>query len=53
LIIQRAIEDAFDAWLGRARNERRPDSQHGLRNYEIALADFADLQQERFVGWDR
>jgi hypothetical protein len=33
LIIQRAVEDEFDAWLGRARYERRPDHQRGLRNY--------------------
>ena len=26
LIIQRAVEDEFDAWLGRARYERRPDA---------------------------
>ena len=26
LIIQRAVEDEFDAWLGRARYERRPRS---------------------------
>ena len=32
LIIQRAVEDEFDAWLGRARYERRPDVQRGLRN---------------------
>src|SRR5437660_8955119 len=36
LIIQRAVEDEFDAWLGRARYERRADDQHseeaGLRN---------------------
>jgi transposase-like protein len=32
LIIQRAVEDEFDAWLGRARYERRPDCQRGLRN---------------------
>jgi putative transposase len=37
LIIQRAVEDEFDAWLGRARYERRPDYQRGLRNYESAL----------------
>src|SRR4051794_20362767 len=37
LIIQRAVEDEFDAWLGRARYERRPDSQRGLRNYESGL----------------
>jgi putative transposase len=33
LIIQRAVEDEFDVWLGRARYERRPDHQRGLRNY--------------------
>jgi transposase-like protein len=32
LIIQRAVEDEFDAWMGRARYERRPDYQRGLRN---------------------
>ena len=32
LIIERAVEDEFDAWLGRARYERRPDYQRGLRN---------------------
>jgi putative transposase len=32
LIIQRAVEDEFDAWLGRACYERRPDWQRGLRN---------------------
>jgi putative transposase len=32
LIIQRAVEDEFDAWLGRARYERRPDAPPGLRN---------------------
>src|SRR6201986_4905903 len=39
LIIQRAVEDEFDAWLGRARYERRPSDQgdqmaeeSGLRN---------------------
>ena len=32
LIIQRAVEDEFDAWLGSARYERRPDYQRGLRN---------------------
>ena len=37
LIIQRAVEDEFDAWLGRARYERRPDYQRGLRNYESGL----------------
>src|SRR5436309_1509290 len=37
LIIQRAVEDEFDAWLGRARYERRPDCQRGLCNYENGL----------------
>ena len=32
LIIQRAVEDEFDAWLGRARYARRPEDQRGLRN---------------------
>ena len=31
LIIQRAVEEEFDTWLGRARNERRPERQRGLR----------------------
>src|SRR5436189_2194041 len=37
LIIQRAVEDEFDAWLGRTRYERRPEYQRGLRNYESGL----------------
>jgi hypothetical protein len=37
LIIQRAVEDEFDAWLGRARYERRTAYQRGLRNYESGL----------------
>jgi putative transposase len=37
LIIQRAVEDEFDAWLGRARYERRPESERGLRNYDAGL----------------
>ena len=32
LIIQRAVEDEFDAWLGRARYGRRPDDRRGLGN---------------------
>jgi hypothetical protein len=31
LIIQRAVEDEFDQWLGRARYERRPERQRGMR----------------------
>jgi len=37
LIIQRAVEEEFDTWLGRARYERRPDRQRGLRNYDAGL----------------
>jgi putative transposase len=37
LIIQRAVEDEFDAWLGRGRYERRPEYQRGLRNYDSGL----------------
>jgi len=37
LIIQRAVEDEFDAWLGRARYDRRPNYQRGLRNYQSGL----------------
>ena len=37
LIIQRAVEEEFDAWLGRARYERRPERERGLKNYEAAL----------------
>jgi putative transposase len=40
LIIQRAVEDEFDAWLGRARYERRPGYQRGLRNYESGLRNY-------------
>jgi hypothetical protein len=32
LIIQRAVEDEFDQWLGRARYERRPAGPPGKRN---------------------
>jgi putative transposase len=32
LIIQRAVEDEFDAWPGRARYERRPEAPTGSRN---------------------
>src|SRR6204780_5580849 len=36
LIIQRAVEDEFDAWLGRARYERRRDEDGG-REVEIEI----------------
>jgi transposase-like protein len=32
LIIQRAVEEEFDSWLGRARYERRPEGPSGKRN---------------------
>src|SRR5438270_13144041 len=32
LIIQRTVEEEFDSWLGRARYERKPERQRGLRN---------------------
>jgi transposase-like protein len=37
LIIQRAVEDEFDAWLGRARYERRPGDQPEQRGGETGL----------------
>jgi putative transposase len=37
LIIQRAVEDEFDVWLGRARYERRPEHQRGLENFDSGL----------------
>jgi transposase-like protein len=37
LIIQRAVEEEFDDWLGRARYERRPERERGLKNYDSAL----------------
>ncbi|MGZ6669833.1 MAG: transposase, partial [Solirubrobacteraceae bacterium] len=32
LIIQRAVEEEFDQWLGRTRYERWPDGPPGKRN---------------------
>src|SRR5690242_17432231 len=32
LIIQRAVEHEFDQWLGRARYERRPESERVLQD---------------------
>ena len=37
LVIQRAVRDEFDAWLGRARDERRLGYQRGLRNCDSGL----------------
>ena len=38
LIIQRAVEDEFEAWLGRTRYERRPDYQRACATHVAALA---------------
>jgi transposase-like protein len=37
LIIQRAVEDEFDAWLGRARYERRPREKREERSDESGM----------------
>ena len=43
LIIQRAVEEEFDAWLGRARYERRaeaaPGSRNGFRSRRVQTAE--------------
>ena len=39
LIIQRAVEDEFDAWLGRARYERRPDYLVGRPRGIVCLVE--------------
>src|SRR3954468_22125462 len=42
LIIQRAVEEEFDAWLGRARYERRPDleaKRNGFRPRTLQTAE--------------
>jgi transposase-like protein len=42
LIIQRAVEEEFDAWLGRARYERRPDldaKRNGFRPRKLQTAE--------------
>ena len=41
LIIQRAVEDEFDAWLGRARYERRPDDADRRGVLEIGIPQVA------------
>ena len=51
LIIQRAVEDEFDAWLGRARYERRPDYQRGLRNYDSGLRNGFRPRRASSRGW--
>ena len=44
LIIQRVVEDEFDAWLGRARYERRPDYQRGRGAQRLSPAQSADAR---------
>src|SRR5450631_3150007 len=41
LIIQRAVEDEFDTWLGRARYERRPGTgkRNGFRPRRLQTAE--------------
>ena len=50
MIIQRAVEDEFDAWLGRARYERRPDYQRGLRNYDRGRNGFRPRRLQTLEG---
>jgi hypothetical protein len=53
LIIERAVEDEFDACLGRARYERRPVYQRGLRNYESGRRNgFRPGGQRSSASWD-
>ena len=42
LIIQRAVEDEFDAWLGRARYERRPGGASREAAQRLSPAQGAD-----------
>src|SRR3954467_4763900 len=57
LIIQRAVEDEFDAWLGRARYERRreapPGLRHGVRPRRGATAAGAAQRVSPAAGADR
>jgi hypothetical protein len=47
LIIQRAVEEEFDAWLGRARYERRPEAPPGLRNgFRSRRVDLRELHPQ-------
>ena len=51
LTILRAVEDEFDAWLGRARYERRPDYRRGLRNCDSGLGNgFCPRRVQTLVG---
>jgi putative transposase len=51
LIIQRAVEDEFDAWLGRARYERRPDYSAGCATMAAGCATaFAPHRADRGGG---
>src|SRR5205807_1272475 len=57
LIIQRAVEDEFDAWLGRARYERRPPErgdEAGLGKLSKATASrMCEELKERFERFRR
>ena len=53
LIIQRAVEDEFDAWLGRARYERRPRRARAARRggraaQRVSPAEGADRRGRAF-----
>src|ERR1700688_3432610 len=37
MIIERAVEEEFDSWLGRARYERRPAEQREQRSEETGM----------------
>jgi transposase-like protein len=50
LIIQRAVEDEFDAWLGRARYERRAADQRGELKERFERFRRRDLYGIRLVG---
>jgi hypothetical protein len=49
LIIQRAVEDEFDAWLGRARYERRPEAPPLLRLL-LGISVQAERSHRRLLG---
>src|SRR6185437_12454181 len=44
LIIERAVEEEFDTWLGRARYERRPERERGLRNFDSGLRNLYEAR---------
>src|ERR1700677_629574 len=50
LIIQRAVEDEFDAWLGRARYERRPAGQSEHQEEETGLRNGVRTRRAQTAG---